>query len=49
MFGLKLFTDAKNKKYANKKNRKQYYAIRDYYRKKSQTEKTTLYKGNKKK
>lgn len=34
MFGLKLFTKTKTKKYANDKKRKQYYAIQGYYKKK---------------
>ena len=42
MFGLKLFTKTKTKKFANDKARKQYYAIQGYYKKKSkETNKTT--------
>ena len=36
MFGLKVFTKTKTKKFANDKDRKQYYAIQGYYKKKSQ-------------
>lgn len=34
MFGLKLFTKTKTKKFASDKDRKQYYAIQGYYKKK---------------
>lgn len=37
MFGLKLFAKTKAKKFASDKDRKQYYAIQGYYRKKSET------------
>jgi hypothetical protein len=50
MFGLKLFTKTKTKKYASDKDRKQYYAIQEYYKKRNEpTNKPTLKsKGNKK-
>ena len=35
MFGLKLFTKTKTKKFASDKNRRQYYAIQGYYKKKT--------------
>ena len=35
MFGLKLFTKTKAKKFASDKDRKQYYAIQGYYKKKN--------------
>ena len=35
MFGLKIFTKAKTKRFASDKDRKQYYAIQNYYKKKS--------------
>jgi hypothetical protein len=35
MFGLKLFTKTKTKKFASDKDRKQYYAIQGYYKKKA--------------
>ena len=43
MFGLKLFTKTKAKKFASDKDRKQYYAIQGYYKKKNETiSKTTV-------
>ena len=36
MFGLKLFTKAKTKKFASDKDRKQYYAIQGYYKNKKE-------------
>lgn len=41
MFGLKLFTKTKSKKFASNKDRKQYYAIQGYYKKKNEPTKTT--------
>lgn len=35
MFGLKLFTKTKTKKFASDKDRKQYYAIQEYYKNKN--------------
>ena len=35
MFGLKLFTRTKSKKFARDKDRRKYYAIQGYYKKKS--------------
>ena len=35
MLGLKIFTKTKTKKFASDKDRKQYYAIQSYYRKKN--------------
>lgn len=37
MFGLKLFTKTKTKKFASDKDRKQYYAIQGYYKKKTES------------
>ena len=42
MFGLKLFTKTKTKKFASDKDRKQYYAIQGYYKKKSQSSKSSI-------
>ena len=39
MFGLKLFTKTKTKKFASDKDRKQYYAIQGYYKKKNEAAK----------
>ena len=36
MFGLKIFTKTKAKKFSSAKKRRQYYAIRGYYKKKNQ-------------
>ena len=36
MFGLKLFAKTKTKKFASDKDRKQYYAIQGYYKKKNE-------------
>lgn len=41
MFGLKLFTQTKTKKFASDKDRKQYYAIQGYYKKKNESTNTT--------
>ena len=49
MFGLKLFTKTKTKKFASNKSRKQYYAIQGYYKKKNQSiNKPTSPKNDKK-
>ena len=37
MFGLKLFTKTKTKKFASDKARKQYYAIQGYYKTKNES------------
>ena len=37
MFGLKIFTKTKTKKFASDKDRKQYYAIQGYYKKKNES------------
>ena len=37
MFGLKLFTKTKTKKFASDKDRKKYYAIQGYYKKKTES------------
>ena len=37
MFGLKKFNDTKTKNFENDKQRKQYYAIKNYYKKKIST------------
>lgn len=44
MFGLKLFTKTKTKKFASDKDRKQYYAIQGYYKKKNETTKKSAAK-----
>ena len=44
MFGIKLFTKTKTKKFATDKDRKQYYAIQDYYKKKSELERNLITK-----
>lgn len=41
MFGLKLFTKTKTKKFASDKGRKQYYAIQGYYKKQNESKKTS--------
>lgn len=41
MFGLKLFTKTKAKKFASDKDRKQYYAIQGYYKKSGSVNKKT--------
>ena len=40
MFGLKLFTKTKTKKFASEKDRKKYYAIQGYYKKKNDQKKS---------
>ena len=40
MFGLKKFNDKKTKKFDNDKKRKQYYAIKNYYKTKNATVKS---------
>ncbi|MBQ8381455.1 MAG: hypothetical protein IJY18_06135 [Clostridia bacterium] len=42
MFGLKLFTKTKTKKFASDKDRKQYYAIQGYYKKKNEAAKKSV-------
>ena len=37
MFGLKIFTKTKTKRFASDKDRKQYYAIQGYYKKKNES------------
>lgn len=50
MFGLKIFTKTKTKKFASDKDRKQYYAIQSYYKKKNgPTDKASAEKKNKEK
>lgn len=44
MFGLKIFTKTKTKKFANDKDRKKYYAIQGYYKKKNEVAKTSSQK-----
>ena len=41
MFGLKLFTKTKTKKFASDKDRRQYYAIQGYYKKKNPAKRPT--------
>ena len=45
MFGLKLFTKTKTKKFASDKDRKQYYAIQGYYKKKNESTMTSTSKS----
>lgn len=46
MFGIKMFTKTKAKKFASDKDRKQYYAIQGYYKNKNrQTNKKTIKPG----
>ena len=47
MFGLKLFTKIKTKKFASDKDRKQYYAIQGYYKKKNVSANKPTEKSNK--
>lgn len=47
MFGLKLFTKTKTKKFASDKDRKQYYAIQGYYKKKNVSANKPTEKSNK--
>lgn len=50
MFGLKIFTKTRAKKFASDKDRKQYYAIQSYYKKKNgSTDKVSAKKKNKEK
>ena len=44
MFGLKLFTKTKTKKFASDKDRKRYYAIQGYYKKKNAATKSPIAK-----
>lgn len=46
MSGLKLFTKTKTKKFASDKDRKQYYAIQGYYKKKNEVPKKSPAKQN---
>ena len=41
MFGLKLFTKTKTKRFANDKERRQYFAIQGYYKKNGSVKKKT--------
>ena len=38
MFGLKIFKDTKTKKFKSEKERKQYFAIQNYYKNKNATQ-----------
>ena len=51
MFGLKLFAKTKTKKLAREKDRKQFFAIQDYYKKKNESSDKigTRFQSNKKK
>ena len=44
MFGLKLFAKVKTRKFASEKERRQYFAIQDYYRKKGESPKPMVSK-----
>ena len=48
MFGLKLFTKTKTKKFASDKDRRQYYAIQGYYKKKNAASQQTHAKAKNK-
>ncbi len=39
MYGLKIYTKSKTKKFASDKERKQYFAIQGYYKKKNEVSK----------
>lgn len=41
MFGLKLFTKTKTKRFANDKERRQFFAIQGYYKKNGSVNKKT--------
>lgn len=45
MFVIKLFAKTKTKKFANDKDRKQYYAIQGYYKKKNESYNNQSYKS----
>ena len=49
MFGLKLFTRTKTKKFASDKDRRQYYAIQGYYKKNGKMNKKTTRTNGKEK
>ena len=49
MFGLKIFTKTKTKKFANDRERKQHYAIQKYYSKKNQAIKNSSNTGGRQK
>lgn len=44
MFGSKLFVKTKTQKFASAKDRKQYFAIQGYYKKKNESTKTSTSK-----
>ena len=46
MFGLKIFTKIKSKKFASDKERKQFFAIQGYYKKKNAITKQTINNSN---
>ena len=48
MFGIKLFAKTKTKKFASDKDRRQYYAIQGYYKKKNDSIKQTATKAKNK-
>ena len=47
MFGLKIYKDTKTKKFANDKERKKYFAIKNYYAKNQTQTKTSKVKKKK--
>ena len=47
MFGLKIFTKTKTKKFSSDKDRKQYYAIQGYYKKNNVSANKPTAKSNK--
>lgn len=47
MFGLKKFNEIKTKKFENDKKRKQYFAIKNYYKTKTATVKSKPEKNQK--
>ena len=46
MFGLKIFSKTKTRKFASDKDRKQYYAIREYYKPKPRADRVELKKNS---
>lgn len=48
MFGLKLFAKTKTKKFATDKDRKKYYAIKEYYKRKNEATQRSTPNRNKK-
>ena len=47
MFGIKAFTKTKTKRFASDKDRRQYYAIQGYYKRKGELAKKKKQKSDK--